>query len=166
MSGFPTGVAVITTSCSDGEPYGLTCSSLVSVTLDPPTLLVSVKSVSPVLDAIRRNGSFAVNLLHADAEQTARIFSTPVPDRFSQVQWETSNTLHLPWLVEDSFAFSECELTETHQVGDHVLTLGRVVHAETRLRSSPLLYGMRGFAAWPTTRPDSLALSETGGPRR
>jgi flavin reductase (DIM6/NTAB) family NADH-FMN oxidoreductase RutF len=150
MSGFPTGVAVLTACCPAGHPYGLTCSSLVSVTLEPPTLLVSVKNGSPVLEAIRGSGAFAVNLLHENGERAARVFSTPRPDRFSQVVWRPSRKAGLPWLVEDSFALAECELTETHEVGDHVLTLGRITQTDGCPPRSPLLYGLRGFAAWPS----------------
>ncbi|MFF4799186.1 flavin reductase family protein [Streptomyces sp. NPDC001351] len=150
MSGFPTGVAVITTRCPvSRQPYGLTCSSLVSVTLEPPTLLVSVKSESPVLGAIHRSRAFAVNLLHKNGERAARIFSTPVPDRFGQINWEPSGVSGIPWLVDDSFALAECALTETHEVGDHVLTLGRITRIEGTLKGSPLLYGLRTFASWP-----------------
>jgi flavin reductase (DIM6/NTAB) family NADH-FMN oxidoreductase RutF len=150
MSGFPTGVAVITTRCpATGQPYGLTCSSLVSVTLEPPTLLVSVKSGSPVLDAIHRSRIFGVNLLHENGERTARIFSTPIPDRFDQINWEPSGMSRIPWLVDDSFAWAECVLTETHEVGDHVLTLGRVTRIDGPLKGSPLMYGLRTFASWP-----------------
>ncbi|MGK3943897.1 flavin reductase family protein [Streptomyces caeruleatus] len=150
MSGFPTGVAVITTRCpATGQPYGLTCSSLVSVTLEPPTLLVSVKSASPVLDAMQRSRVFGVNLLHEKGERAARIFSTPVPDRFQKVNWEPAGIAGIPWLVDDSFAWAECALTETHEVGDHVLTLGRVTRIDGTSKGSPLMYGLRTFASWP-----------------
>src|SRR5439155_979792 len=44
MSAFPTGVAVVTTTDADGRPHGMTCSSVCSVTLEPPTLLVCLRA--------------------------------------------------------------------------------------------------------------------------
>ena len=150
MSQFPTGVVVVTAHAPPAEPCGLTCSSLVSVTLEPPTLLVSVRRASPVLRVIRSTGVFAVNLLHADGEKAARIFSSAVPERFRKVTWQASPALGLPWLVEDAFAVAECRLTQTHEVGDHVLVLGRVLRIERAACTSPLLYGLRRFASWPS----------------
>jgi len=71
MCSFPTGVSVVTAADEDGRPWGLTCSSLSSVTLAPPTLLVCLASRSPVLAVARASGRFAVNLLHARAHATA-----------------------------------------------------------------------------------------------
>ncbi|MGW3240314.1 flavin reductase family protein [Streptomyces olivaceus] len=151
MSGFPTGVVVVTAHCLPDDPCGLTCSSLISVTLQPPTLLISIKSGSPVLSSICQSGLFAVNLLHAKGERAARIFSSPIPERFSQVKWRATPNFRLPWLFDDAFAVAECELSETHEVGDHVLTMGRVARIEQSTCPSPLLYGKRQFAAWPAT---------------
>ncbi|MFG2618875.1 flavin reductase family protein [Streptomyces sp. NPDC048507] len=150
MSAFPSGVAIVTARSPEHGPQGLTCSSLISVTLDPPTLLVSLKSRSPVLAAIRRQGRFAVNLLRDGGERAARTFSSPVADRFGEVAWCDSPALGLPWLAEDAFALAECALTETHAVGDHVLVLGRVANTQQCADASPLLYGLRSFTSWPS----------------
>ncbi|MFI6458779.1 flavin reductase family protein, partial [Streptosporangium amethystogenes] len=40
MSSYFTGVTIIASIDGDERPHGLTCNSLTSVTLDPPTLLV------------------------------------------------------------------------------------------------------------------------------
>jgi flavin reductase (NADH) len=156
MSGFPTGVAVITAMSASGAAYGLTCSSLVSVTLAPPTVLVSIEESSLTLDVIRQSGHFAVNLLHEQAVRAARLFSSNIPDRFGEVAWEPSPGLRLPWLVDDAFAAADCRLSETHLVGDHVLTIGQVMHIEQSARM-PLMYGMRRYAAWPEeSEPDGV----------
>lgn len=148
MSSFPTGVAVVTSLPGSGDPQGMTCSSLISVTLAPPTLLVSLKSTSPVLAAIQGCGAFAVNLLHSGAERTARVFSSPIPERFQHVKWEPSPIFGLPLIPEDSLAVAECEVKETHEVGDHFLTLGEVKYIGLFPRQDPLLHGMRMFTSW------------------
>lgn len=147
MSAFPTGVSVVTTVGADGLPRGLTCSSLASVTLRPPTLLVCVHAGSSTLAALRTGGWFAVNLLHARARETAELFSAPVADRFSQVAWAPSRASGLPLLVQDAFAVAECRVTRALNVADHVVVLGEVASVD-RTPDAPLLYGMRRFAAW------------------
>ncbi|MET8560158.1 flavin reductase family protein [Streptomyces flaveolus] len=78
---------MITSSLDDGEPQGLTCSSLTSVTLSPPTLLVCPEASSVTLAAAARCGAFAVNLPHARAAGTVRLYATRNVDRFTQVRW-------------------------------------------------------------------------------
>jgi len=148
MSAFPTGVAVITSTALDGRPHGITCSSLVSVTLTPPTLLVCIRSNSPTLAALRDRQEFAVNLLHVRGQFAATLFATPVGDRFSRVRWSPSHACGLPWLHHDAFAVAECRLSATIPVKDHVMVLGEVVNT-SRSADLPLLYGMRQFSAWP-----------------
>jgi flavin reductase (DIM6/NTAB) family NADH-FMN oxidoreductase RutF len=148
MSSFPTGVAVVTSTGADGSPRGVTCSSLSSVALDPPTLLVCLKTRGSTLDTVRTREWFAVNLLHARARTTAEVFSSPVADRFAHVRWRLTGTAGLPWLYEDALAVAECTLTGLYAVGDHTVVLGEVAGVELR-PDVPLLYGMRQFSAWP-----------------
>lgn len=160
MGMFPTGVAVITSVDGAGRPHGITCSSLTSVTLSPPTLLVCIRSSSPTLDALMTAGGFAVNLLHTGASATATLFGTPVADRFARVGWRPSAT-GLPWLHADALALAECRLGRAFPVGDHVVVLGEVLTA-TRYDGAPLLYGLRQFLPWPADpgRPAAPANGE------
>jgi flavin reductase (NADH) len=147
MSAFPTGVSVVTSVGVDGLPRGLTCSSLASVTVAPPTLLVCLNDRSTTLEALETSGRFAINLLHHEARRAAGIFAGPAVDRFGLVPWDFSPTGGLPRLVEDAFAFAECRVTRSFRVSDHVVIFAEVTHAEGR-EAAPLLYGMRRFASW------------------
>nr|Q8KI76.1 RecName: Full=Flavin reductase (NADPH); AltName: Full=Flavin dependent oxidoreductase; AltName: Full=Flavin:NAD(P)H reductase [Lentzea aerocolonigenes]QTU90780.1 reductase [Cloning vector pTU3-A-RebFHOD_VioCDE_KanR]AAN01214.1 flavin dependent oxidoreductase [Lentzea aerocolonigenes]CAC93720.1 putative flavin reductase [Lentzea aerocolonigenes]BAC10680.1 putative NADH oxidoreductase [Lentzea aerocolonigenes]BAC15756.1 flavin reductase [Lentzea aerocolonigenes] len=146
MSLFPTGVAVITAIDEAGTPHGMTCTSLTSVTLDPPTLLVCLNRASGTLHAVR-GGRFGVNLLHARGRRAAEVFSTAVQDRFGEVRWEHSDVTGMPWLAEDAHAFAGCVVRKSTVVGDHEIVLGEV-HEVVREHDLPLLYGMREFAVW------------------
>lgn len=148
MSGFPTGVAVVATTGTDGEPHGLTCSSLTSVTLTPPTILVCLRqNTGGTLSVLLERGVFAVNLLHDGAEDIAGRLSRTAPDRFSGVRWNPSPVLGVPWLEDDTHANSECRVTGTMMLGDHAVVLGEVVGTSKRA-GDPLLYGFRRFASW------------------
>jgi flavin reductase (DIM6/NTAB) family NADH-FMN oxidoreductase RutF len=155
MSGFPTGVVVVTSVDSGGQPCGLTCSSLISVTLTPPTLLVSVHLHSPTLEAIRGLGAFGVNLLHARARPAAEVFATPRADRFGVVRWRPRGRHGLPWLDADTCGFAECVLSEARTVGDHALVVGRVADVQYA-PDVPLLYGLRQFSIWQPSRTHPL----------
>jgi len=145
MNGYFTGVTIVTSVDGSGRPHGLTCNSLVSVTLDPPTLLVCLDRRSGTLTAVRERGAFAVNLLSEHARAAAQVFASADPDRFGAVVWEPSPNGALPRLVDDAFAIAECAVTDVHSVGDHDVVFGRVLDVEGE-SGSPLLYGMRTFS--------------------
>ena len=148
MATFPTGVSVVTTIDGDGLPRGMTCSSVCSVTTQPPTLLVCLRTASPTLAAVLDHGRFAVNLLHRDAKSTAELFASGDPLRFSSVHWRDDGD-GLPQLVDDAHAVARCQVTASHRVGDHTVVFGEVAHVTCRPQARPLLYGLRSYLAWP-----------------
>ncbi|MEU6466926.1 flavin reductase family protein [Streptomyces sp. NPDC046976] len=145
MGSFPTGVTVVTAPAEDG-PRGMTCSSLTSVCLRPPTLAVCLRTASSTLGAALRQGGFAVNLLHGGAERVARAFSTDVPDRFALVGWRMSEK-GLPLLTDDVCAYAQCEVSRTLEAGDHTMVLGTVIDAGV-VPGTPLVYAHRSFRPW------------------
>lgn len=156
MSRFPSGVAVVTTTNRDGEPSGFTCSSLCSLSIAPPLVLLCVRSTSASLAVIRERSLFAVNLLHHRGQHAAEIFSGPVPDRFAHVRWRATPDHGLPFLVDDAHAVMECRLAATHVAGDHTILVGSPMRiVEMVERSVPLMYGLRRYAAWPEEKPMS-----------
>jgi flavin reductase (DIM6/NTAB) family NADH-FMN oxidoreductase RutF len=147
MSRFPTGVCVVTSTDAGGGPHGLTCSSLSSVSVAPPTLLVCLKAGGPTLAALQARRCFAVNMLHAHACKAAAVFSAPIPHRFNRVRWRPSPQCELPWLDADSLGLAECRLIGEVLTGDHVVVLGEALSV-TLSGGVPLLYGMRRYTAW------------------
>lgn len=147
MGRWPTGVSVVT--AREGErDFGLTVNAFLSVSLDPPTVLVSLTEDANSTPVILRTGRFAVNLLRADQESLSR--------RFAQVA--TTDTkfegvmLHrdpngLAWLDGTLGAIS-CTVTADHRAGDHRLILGKVVALESGSDGLPLIF-YRGRYAEP-----------------
>src|SRR3954449_2170044 len=62
---YATGVTIITAAASDGKPYGLTCNSFASVSLNPPLILWSLGMFSQGLSVFQNASHFAVNVLGA-----------------------------------------------------------------------------------------------------
>lgn len=149
MAGFPTGIAVVSTHDADGHPKGMTCSSVCAVSLEPPTLLVSLRVGSPTLEATLYQGTFAVNLLHGGARPTAELFASGAPDRFDQVRWDYDAELGGPHLVEDAHTVADCRISQRHRVGDHTVVFGEVFRVTHHRDPHPLMYGMRRYGEWP-----------------
>ncbi|MCT2589150.1 flavin reductase family protein [Streptomyces sp. N2-109] len=162
MSAFPTGIAVVTSLDVAGRPQGMTCSSMTSATLSPPTLLVCLRTGSATLEAVTSHRRFAVNLLHDGGRGAAEVFSGPHPDRFSWVDWKPSWS-GLPWLVHDAFAVAECEVSGARRVGDHTVVFGEVDRI-SQVDGTPLLYGLRRFVAWPGQEAAEQRRSGRAGP--
>jgi len=146
MAMFPTGVAVVTTVDDLGAPLGMTCSSLASVTLEPPTLLVCLRSGGATLNAVLTSSVFAVNLLRDTGRAVAEVFCSPVSDRFGRVAWHRSPA-GLPWISAGRLAAADCQVTGHVLVGDHVVVFGEPAR-DDREPGIPLLYGMRAFSVW------------------
>ncbi|MEU6115248.1 flavin reductase family protein [Streptomyces sp. NPDC047117] len=151
MSSFPTGVAVVTTTDHEGAPRGMTCSSVCSVSLAPPTLLVCLRDGSPTLAAILKSGMFAVNLLHEGAQEAAELFASGDPHRFHALPWEETPDTAGPHLIRDAHTVADCDVTLTQQVGDHITVFGQARRIVRRHGVPPLLYGLRQFRSWSRT---------------
>lgn len=150
MAGFPTGVAVVTAvDPREHRPWGMTCSSLCSVAVDPPTLLVGMRVGSPTLDAVLASGAFAVNLLHAAGRPTAELFASGAQDRFRTTAWDRPDGAAGPHLVKDAHSVADCAVARTVRCGGQRIVFGEVVRLTEFGDAPPLLYGRRRFASWP-----------------
>jgi flavin reductase (NADH) len=149
MAQFPSGVAIVTAVGADGRPWGMTCSSVCSVTPSPPTLLVCLRESSPTLNTVLERKTFTLNLLHDDAQQVAELFASGAPDRFDQVLWDVPATAAGPHLSQYAHAIADCRVTRTEAVGDHVVVFGEIYDVAERHGNTPLLYGLRTYGSWP-----------------
>ena len=149
MSRFPSGVAVVTTFDPDGAPRGMTCSSLCSATLDPPTLLVCLRADSPTTAAVTARGSFAVNLLHSGGRGAAELFASGIPHRFTRLSWLRPAVACGPHLPEHAHAVADCRVAQTIPTGSHLIVLGYATTITQYSSVSPLLYGLRDYHPWP-----------------
>ncbi|HWB23808.1 MAG TPA: flavin reductase family protein [Gaiellaceae bacterium] len=150
MAAFPTGVTIVTTLDEEGLPVGLTCNAFMSVSVDPPLVLVSVDRSSNTLPALQSSHHFVVNFLAAGREALALHFAGKSADKFAERVWAPSEAHGLPVLHDDSVAHIACEVVNEIEAGDHILFLGRVYHASPpEADSRPLLYYRRTFDRWP-----------------
>ena len=151
MATLPAAVAIVTAVAPDGRPWGMTCSSVCSVTLTPPTLLVCMRTASPTLAAAVSARAFAVNLLHARARPTAELFASAAPDRFDRIRWRRPPDAAGPHLT-DARAILDCRVSELAEVGDHLVVFGEVAAIHELSDDPPLMYGYRRYASWPVER--------------
>src|SRR6201996_8909641 len=80
---FATGVTIITAMADDGKPYGLTCNSFASVSLNPPLVLWSLGMYSQGLPIFQNASHFTVNILSASQKALASQFAKSSGDKFA-----------------------------------------------------------------------------------
>jgi len=138
---YATGVTIIT-AAADGRPYGLTCNSFASVSLNPPLVLWSLGTFSQGLGIFQDASHFAVHVLGASQQALANKFAKSSEDKFAGVQW-TPGLGNAP-LLADSVASFQCRAVNRYYGGDHVIFLG-AVEAYTYNRQEPLLFARDGY---------------------
>src|SRR6202035_1656431 len=84
---FAPGVTIITAMAADGKPYGLTCNSFASVSLNPPLVLWSLVIFSQAMGIFQNASHFTVNVLGASQQALANKFATSSEDKFAGVEW-------------------------------------------------------------------------------
>ncbi|TCU69627.1 flavin reductase (DIM6/NTAB) family NADH-FMN oxidoreductase RutF [Bradyrhizobium sp. R2.2-H] len=139
---YATGVTIITAAAPDGKPYGLTCNSFASVSLNPPLVLWSLVVYSSSLTIFQNASHFTVNVLGASQQALANKFAKSSDDKFAGVDW-TPGLGNAPVLTE-SVANFQCRSVNRYYGGDHVIFLG-AVEAYTYNAKEPLLFARGAF---------------------
>jgi flavin reductase (DIM6/NTAB) family NADH-FMN oxidoreductase RutF len=135
---FATSVTILSTEEAQ-QRYGMTATSVTSVAMDPPSLLVGVKRTASIHDPLRRRGAFCVNLLATGHEHHCIDFAggQPPERRFETGRW--GSWLGLPYLL-DAAANLFCRVDAELAYGTHTLFVGRVEDALVSGKTAPLIY--------------------------
>jgi flavin reductase (DIM6/NTAB) family NADH-FMN oxidoreductase RutF len=135
-------VTIITAAAPDGKPYGLTCNSFASVSLNPPLVLWSLVVYSTSLTIFQNASHFTVNVLGVSQQALASKFAKSSDDKFTGVDW-TPGLGNAPVLAE-SVANFQCRSVNRYYGGDHVIFLG-AVEAYAYNATEPLLFARGAF---------------------
>jgi len=162
MASFPSGVAIVTTTATDGEPRGLTTTAVSSVSADPPTVLVCVDLRSRTLAALRGRRRFVVNFVGQGGSQLCLLFASKADDKFDHVAWRPTAS-GIPLLHEDVLAWAECCTMHDLEIGDHVILVARVENGGVMPEvKSPLMYYRRSWGVWSpaheASEPEAVAI--------
>jgi flavin reductase len=133
-SRFVTGVAVLTAFDEQGEACGMTANSFVTVSLKPPTVLVSVMP-GRMHRAISASGRYAVNVLPGEGRGLSSYFSCR-PASGTRPDHEVVEGLPR---LSSYVAFFACEVVRHLDVSDHTLFIAEVSNCDYS-DHSPLVF--------------------------
>lgn len=158
---YPTGVSLVTTRDSEGEPAGMIVGSFVAVSEDPALIGFFAGTHSSTLPQIVASGHFTVSVLTDSHEGFCRIFTQKAADRWTAAQFEESAT-GSPRLV-DAVVWFEASIESVHPYGDHSFVVGRVTELGTGPGGKlPLLFRRAGYGTFaaPSATYDARAFME------
>ncbi|AGS66938.1 flavin reductase family protein [Streptomyces collinus] len=136
MTHLPSGVSIITTQSPQG-PLGCTVNSVISLSAQPPTLLVSLANTSRTLLNALRTGGFAVNVVSWQQRELYGRFAQGDPvRRFDGVPHSLRDGQ--PVLTHASAVFT-CAVERSIEVGDHTLLVGSPIDASHDGDARPLV---------------------------
>jgi flavin reductase (DIM6/NTAB) family NADH-FMN oxidoreductase RutF len=138
MRFWPHGVSVLTVDY-EGDRMGVTVSSLVSLSLEPQLVGVSIGKEASCYELLRRARTWAVSLLGSEQEELARRFAAGRPPI---VHWAGVAVREgkLAPLIEGAVGWIEARTREEHDAGDHTFFVGDVVSVAQGPARRALMY--------------------------
>ena len=134
---FATGVTVITTRERD-QVHGMTANAFMSVSLEPPLVLISVDRRTKMCALLYGGRNFGVSVL-AEGQETLsdRFAGRPAIESTPEPRFEV---VHDTPLVGGALAHFVANIVRSYWGGDHSLFLGQVEYARYTEGRSPLLF--------------------------
>ena len=132
---FATGVTVLTTRVGE-QVHGMTANAFMSVSLQPPLVLVSIDRRARMGGLLHEGTRFGVSVLEARQTGLSDRFAGRVADDLPEATFEI---VHEAPLVEGALAHLVARVVRSYWGGDHSLFLGRVEFARYG-EGRPLLF--------------------------
>jgi flavin reductase (DIM6/NTAB) family NADH-FMN oxidoreductase RutF len=158
------GVSVITVG-RGMDITGMTVTSVSSLSVEPPTLIVSINRESSSWPLLKRYGAFGVNILTADqldiAERFAGKGGVKGADRFTGAPW-TSGVSGVPLLL-GALSAIDCEVEDIVERHSHAVVIGRVLDMRSSSRTAALAYWQGQYVAIDQNE-DAIRLAEVSLP--
>jgi flavin reductase (DIM6/NTAB) family NADH-FMN oxidoreductase RutF len=117
---------------------GLTASSFVTLSFDPPMVMFAIQQNAESYASIVSSRAFGVSLLDHTQFQIAAKFARKGREKIENTEFAQGHTLHCP-LIPDALAHIECLTSQILMSGDHAIVVGLVEGAVIR-EGDPLLY--------------------------
>ena len=129
----------------DGRRHGLTVSSLVSLSLEPPLVGISVALEASLHELLRDDGEWGASLLSGEQEHLAQHFARSVPP---MVLW---NGIELreddQRLLVGAAGWLTARTVEELRTGDHTFFVGEILSIEEGNAATSLSYVHHGYQA-------------------
>ncbi len=137
-------VSVMSMKGADGNPYAITVSSVTSISMEPPSLLVCINKSARVHDSIKEGSDLCINLLTKDQEEISNTCSSEsqFDKRFDDKNWNMQN---IPYL-ENAQANIFCKVDKLISYHTHSIVIAHVLDASSKESMNTLVYANGKYA--------------------
>jgi flavin reductase (DIM6/NTAB) family NADH-FMN oxidoreductase RutF len=133
---FATGITVITVAMQ-GEVHGMTANAFMSVSLDPPLIVVSVAKKAHMHAFLAESERYAVSILNHEQEAYSGHFAGFPPKDFVPAFVQRHNHP----VIANAIAYFVTRRGVAYDAGDHTLYIGEVEYFESNDQDPVLYYG-------------------------
>ena len=140
LARWASGVTVVAVR-DEGRVHATTASAFLSISVEPPHVLVSLGPGAQALPFLEPGAPFGVSVLAEDQRRHATVFADAFPVGASPFPDEGTP------LIPGALAGLACRVRDVHAAGDHRLVVGLVedVVLRTEGEGRPLLYWDRAY---------------------
>jgi flavin reductase (DIM6/NTAB) family NADH-FMN oxidoreductase RutF len=135
MGLFATGVTVVT-YLADGVPTGMTANAFMSVSLDPPLVLVSVRASSRFNNWVQHGVRYGINFLTESQRPLSMHFGGSPDDELEVPFADEGGTP----VLDGSLAQIVLRTVDVHPAGDHYLYIGEIEYVRFGENERPLVF--------------------------
>jgi flavin reductase (DIM6/NTAB) family NADH-FMN oxidoreductase RutF len=143
------GVTVVASIAEDGTPRGIVMTAVMSLSFDPPSMLIAINRSASLLPAVGHSGRFSINVLGSDSKDWCHAFATSdVGERFAADDWIYDDN-GVP-LLRAALSSIVCDVDQAEPFGSHMVIRGLVRNTHFRQDTDGLIY-LDGRYARPRT---------------
>ena len=138
MRGITSTVTIISAK-KDSNIQAMTASSVVSLSLEPPSMLICINHEASIYKVLEKRGSFCINVLTKEQLDLA--------DICSKKEFENERFSIGKWILEEEVPYNKeaqsnifCKCTDLFKHKTHTIYLGEVIKVLNKETNNTLLY--------------------------
>jgi flavin reductase (DIM6/NTAB) family NADH-FMN oxidoreductase RutF len=141
---WPVGVSVVVADI-EGRRSGLTVSSLVSLSLEPRLVGISIALEASLHELLREAGEWAASILSGEQERLAQHFARSVPPiaLWNGIEVREDD----PRLLTGAAGWLTARTVDEIRTGDHTFFVAELLSVEQGTSAGSLVYVHRGYQA-------------------
>ena len=131
-------VSIMSNKDEEGNLNAITVSSVTSISMEPPSLLICINKSSRIHESIQVGTKFCINLLNKDQRELSNICSDEDrhDQRFNDINWNNDN---IPFL-ENAQSNIFCNVEKLTSFHTHTIVIGLVEDSKFKNTIDTLTY--------------------------
>ena len=131
-------VSVISNTQSNGRKNAITVSSVTSISINPPSIIVCINKKSSIHESLILDSKFCINLVNEEQQDIAEVCSDPnrINERFKNIEWIGDK----PPIMKNALVNIICKVDKIVEYKTHSIVIGLVQKIKNSEHKNPLMY--------------------------